>query len=242
MTLNTNLWSAGERMQAPPIIVEARVRVDAVTDTQVDLTYTVHGMNVGDDEGAEPAMLTTVGSLLGDAGPIVAHVQRRPNGSLKAGFVDVPPSVTGPARQVVEGVAQAVAQLQVPLPQEDVGVGATWTSVGTAVQGGMELEQTATYRLTKRDGETLELSAKIGQKLISPSFSPPGMPALKAKVTMFQSGGEATVALSTVHPAPTTMELAIKLKMAMEVSVLGQTQSQDVQIDTGLKLARQDAP
>jgi len=235
LAMHTSLWFGGEPMPTPPIVVDADVRVEAVTDAGVELTYTVRGIRLGDGEADDPS---AVGSLLDGVGPMAAHVEMDRSGVVRAGHVDVPPSLAGPARKMVEEIVHAVAQLQVPFPPETVGVGARWSAVSSVVQGGMELQQTATYELLERDGDAVKLGVTLGHKLINPTFAPPGMTGLKAKVTMFQAGGDATVSLSTTQPLPTTMALAVKLKMAMDVAALGQTQSQDVQINTRLTLGR----
>lgn len=241
MTMKMKMAMAGQRIPAvttPPIVIDVHARVDELKDTRMKITYAVDGMHVGQSKDANPAMVETLKSMLDNMDSFQAHLEMDLRGVLYGGYVDVPVGLPAPMQQMTEQLQQSFAQLQVPLPEEAVGVGAKWTAVSTVDQGGMQIEQTAKYQLLSREGTNLKLKLTVSQKLVDPNFKPPGMPGVSAKIGAFQSGGGGKLELSLAHLTPTSLESTIKLKMAMDISAMGQQQKQDMEMEMALVLAR----
>ncbi len=241
MNMKMKMAMAGQKMPAvttPPMIVDARAKVDEISGETMKLTYAIDGMHVGDSKDANPAMVETLRSMLEGMSAFEAHLEMDTRGVLLGGYVDVPQGLPAPLQQMTEQLQQSFAQIQVPLPVEPVGVGAKWTAVGTVDQGGMKIEQTAKYELLSREGDSIKLKLQVSQKLVDPNFSPPGMPGVKAKIDAFQSGGKGNLDISLTNLMPTEMASTIKLKMAMNISAMGQEQKQDMEMEMGLALER----
>jgi hypothetical protein len=56
-------------------------------------------------------------------------------------------------RWMLEALTEAIQSLTVPLPEESIGVGATWSWTSVRHRGGFELKRVFTARLTSLEGE-----------------------------------------------------------------------------------------
>ncbi|MEM6995110.1 MAG: hypothetical protein AAF721_31645 [Myxococcota bacterium] len=241
MEMKMKMAASGQKMPAvttPPMIVDARARVDAADGDTLKLTYAIDRIRVGESKNANPAVVATLKSMLEGMDAFEAHFEMDTRGLLAGGYVDVPTGLPPRMQQMTEQLQDSFAQIPVPLPEEPVGVGAKWTSVGTVDQGGMKIQQVAKYELLSRNGADIKLRLKFSQKLIDPTFAPPGMPGVKAKVASFQSGGKGEVEVSMGHLTPTSRKSSTKLKMLMNMSAMGQERKQDLEMDMGLALVR----
>lgn len=243
MTLNMTMKmsAGGQKMPAvtsPPIITTGKTEVTGVTADKITMVYKIESMTVQDKAGTNPAMVKTMRSMLEGLEPFEAHVEMDARGVMLGGYVDIPEGLPAPMQQMMEQLQQSLAQIVVPLPSEPVGVGARWTSVGQVEQGGMKIQQTAHYSLDKHADEAVSLAVTVKQELVDPSFEPPGMPGVKGKIELFQSGGKGNVELSLTHLTPTSMSTEIKLKMAMAISAMGQEQKMDMDMDMGMAIER----
>lgn len=101
-----------------------------------------------------------------------------------------------------------IALLDVPLPEEPVGVGARWQVERIAVRGTLSFVQVTTFTLEKREGSLLQLSYRFGGKW------DPGSGLLESELKLGVSGGgKATVDLTRPLPIALEDELSIDARM-----------------------------
>ncbi|MBV7296207.1 hypothetical protein KRX51_09820 [Corynebacterium sp. TAE3-ERU12] len=74
--------------------------------------------------------------------------------------VGAPEDATATARAGVEASLRQWLSTPVAFPEEPIGAGATWT-VSTTISDEVDTEQVVTYSLVSREGEQVELSAKV---------------------------------------------------------------------------------
>lgn len=74
-----------------------------------------------------------------------------------------PTEATDEGRALVEQALMKILSLPVIFPEEEVGVGATW-SVDTRVTGESTLLQTATYTITGMEGDRVDLDVDVQQR------------------------------------------------------------------------------
>lgn len=74
-----------------------------------------------------------------------------------------PTEATDEGRALVEQALMKILSLPVIFPEEEVGVGATW-SVDTRVTGESTLLQTATYTITGIEGDRVDLDVDVQQR------------------------------------------------------------------------------
>ena len=84
----------------------------------------------------------------------------------------VPDAITEP----MQGVLEALRQLQIPLPEEAVGPGARWTLKREMKTGGIAVERVTTYRLTEATGSRIRVELSESASTTQTAFPMEGLP------------------------------------------------------------------
>lgn len=102
--------------------------------------------------------------------------------------------------QLIEQMRQGLGALVVPLPDEEIGLGATWQSVAR-VPGRTEIVQFTTWTLKSLSGDVFEVESRAELFAVKDEFQLPGG-AGKAKLAAFSSSGAGatTSALDDIGP------------------------------------------
>jgi hypothetical protein len=174
MSQNTRQEIDGRRQPAidsPPIRIGFESRVEEVHDdgtATVSLEYTsvevVGGSNVQLDAALDPLLDTTGTMRVTTDGRILDS-----DLSIGDGF---DPLVTS----LLEQLGNQFKQLAVQVPNEPVGVGASWRSTNTLSLLGLDLAQVTTFTLSSVDGRRLELTSTLEQVLLDGDAEFPGLP------------------------------------------------------------------
>jgi hypothetical protein len=98
-------------------------------------------------------------------------------------------------------VAAVFAQLPVPLPDEPVGIGATWAVTEAVTLLGSRLLQTVRYELVERDGDRLKIRVSTGE-VAPPRESLALGPELDIEVSSFQARGRGRCDVDLARPIP----------------------------------------
>ncbi|MFO0616484.1 MAG: hypothetical protein U0414_28080 [Polyangiaceae bacterium] len=102
--------------------------------------------------------------------------------------------------QLLERMRQGLASLVVPLPLEEIGIGATWQCV-TRVQGNTPLIQFMTYTLKSLSGDVFEVEGRADLYAATGAVELPGG-AGTAKIEDFSSKLEGTTSASLEEIGP----------------------------------------
>ena len=120
-----------------------------------------------------------------------------------------------------------VTLIEVPLPEEAIGIGGRWQVERVATRGALSIIQVTTFTLLKRTGNTLELSYRFGGK-----FDPmSGIREEELKLTV-SGGGKCTLDLAL--PLPTKLEDEITVG-ARVTAREGQFSEQSTRVGTRLE-------
>lgn len=132
-------------------------------------------------------------------------------GSVSDADWSVPSGLDQRQTQQVDGLQRTLSAV-VPLPEEPVGVGATWTVIDRQASGGLDLTVVRTYELIERCGNQLVLSMGITLD------APPGrvsLPAFEEDVQELSLTGSQRLELDLARPLPmrsgrSTLHVALK--------------------------------
>jgi len=111
----------------------------------------------------------------------------------------VPSGLDPRQTQQVDGLQRTLSAV-VPLPEEAVGFGATWTVTDRLTSGGMDLTVVRTYELVERRGEQLVLSMAITLDAPPARVS---LPAFEGDVQELSLTGSQRLELDLARPLPT---------------------------------------
>ncbi len=118
---------------------------------------------------------------------------------------------------VIEGFAQAIDQLVVPLPEEAVGVNAQWQHRVPVTQQGARFEQLTTWTLVSRTDATLSLSYSVAL-VLAEGDAPTLLGTLSGKLDSVSGTGSGTVvfALAPATDAAPTLASALPSRVTGE--------------------------
>ena len=160
------------------------------------------------------------------------RMTRAANGQVLEVDLKTPAGATTTLRHFFGNLDQALQQLAIPFPAEEVGVGARWTAELPVKITGMELLQMTEYRLVAMEGNrvTVALTARC---LAEPQlFRLPNMPD-DARCELIDLDGTATGELTVdlSRPFPIAGELSYQFDMQMRIMAERETQSLNAHIE-----------
>lgn len=145
-----------------------------------------------------------------------------PKGHVRDVKLDLPESFPAQAQQMLQGMNQSFESMMAPLPEDPVGIGATWEVVTRVASSGADLVQFATYTLKKKTGSKALLEVQVKQLAAKATITAPGLPAgALARLLVFKSEGSGTNEIDTKSVAPASGKMLVKSGMTLEVSGAG---------------------
>lgn len=141
-----------------------------------------------------------------------------PTGHVRDIKIRMPAGFPQQAEQLLSGMNQSFEAMVTPLPEEPVGVGATWEVVTRVSSSGADLVQLATYTLKARAGTKATLDVTVKQVAAKATINPPGLPAgTTARMISFHSNGGGLSQIDTTSVAPVSGRMDVKSGMQLEV-------------------------
>ena len=177
--------------------------------------FRMDGIEVLETEGVAPGVAEAMRSAMGQMGTFEGVMEFGPRGDLRAydmNLDDLAPA----ARAQIEGMRSSFDQMTVPLPEEAVGVGATWTVQQEVYSQGFRIDQTAAYKLVEMGEEQFRLDVEITQTGPDQAISTPELPAA-AGVRGRLSGtasGTMQVRFDSIVPVA-TVRSTVQMQMSM---------------------------
>ncbi len=147
------------------------------------------------------------------------------------------------AAQHVESLKQAVKQLSAPLPKEPVGVGAEWRVDQTSTMHGMLIKQTSTFKLTRIEGDRLQLDVKVKQTADAQTISPPGAPAgTTVNLNSLTSEGSGKMVLMLTQLMPINSQMNVTSDTSMSIDAQGRKQEMSQHMEMSVKMETREPP
>ncbi len=118
---------------------------------------------------------------------------------------DVSLKVAGPSNaatdKLIGEMKHQFESLVPPLPEQPIGVGAEWQVI-QRVNSGVEILQWTTYKLTKKKGDKIKLTATVQQLAASATVMTPQKSAAPVILLSYDGSGsaETSMALSSIVP------------------------------------------
>jgi len=238
MTMSMKMGPGMPAIDMPPMVTSMSGVATEVTDERIKATMQFDSIAIEPKPDTPQMLVDQLKQTLDGFESFKSSVELDKRGALLGGHSDVPQGLPGPMQQTMNQMQESFGKLQVPLPEEAVGVGGKWKAVSEVEQGGMKLEQTATYEVLSREGDAVSLKVGIEQKLVSKEFEPPGMPGVKGTIDRYTGGGSGTLELKLDKLTPTKSDMTVEIDMKMTVSVMGQDQAQEIAMKMDIDLAR----
>lgn len=238
MTMSMQMGPGTPKVEMPPMVTTMSSVVDSVSAGSIKATVKFESMTVEASPSTPKMLVDNLQQTLAGFESFKSSIELDERGALLGGTIDAPQGLPAPLQQTMNQMQESFGKLQVPLPEEPVGVGGRWKALSNIEQGGMKIEQTATYEVLSREGNTVSLAVGLTQKVIDPEFSPPGMPGVTGTIERYEGGGKGKLELQLDKLTPTESEMKMSVDMKMTVDMLGQSQAQELTMDVDVALAR----
>jgi len=128
-------------------------------------------------------------------------------GVAKSTELHTPEQVDDQTRQLIESLKQSAANFAPPLPEEPVGLGATWVETAVVIADGMKVTKTTNYKVVALEKGKVRLEV-VSQHVGDPKdYAPSAPPGTRIELKEYQGtvSGEVTVELAHVL-APSTQK------------------------------------
>lgn len=133
---------------------------------------------------------------------------------------------------------KALSHALVPLPEEPIGVGASWTVLQDVKESGLALQQTKTYTVKSIQGSKVELGVTLEQQGDHRSFKMDNLPeGTTADLVALVSNGEGTasIRLDRLFPLSNTLKQDFEARVAVgqqgKGMLVGLTMDMDLAIE-----------
>lgn len=136
---------------------------------------------------------------------------------------------------VIATLADAIAAVQVPVPDKPVGVGAYWMVADRAKPTGLEVLRYRVFRLQKVEGGVASLAIEVRQYATADTLAIGGPQNQQIHMEAFESQGKGTVDLAVGASYPRVADLGYRSAARVKGA-----QGQGLDIDSGLKLVPLD--
>lgn len=143
------------------------------------------------------------------------------NGGLMDAQIEFPDGVDPTIRSLLSSLREQLANLSVPLPDEPVGIGATWTARTELTLNGLRAAVDYDYRLVERDGNRLVLGMSAAEQIMEQRLQLPTMPpGVTAQVHASRVVGSGHIDLDLGHliPVDSSADMSGTIRMAFEHS------------------------
>ncbi len=197
--------------------------------------FTVTSSTREDLESASARLLKAMDTAVEGMKDATGTLSYDDRGRLTKADYGLPEVPTPKLRPSLAGFQQSFSQLFVVLPEEPVGVGATWTSTTHFELSGVPIAQTTTYTLTSRAGDELTIGVSFDQAATG-DVAPPGGVALEGTRFGGRGTGSVTVGLST--PFPAQASAASRTRTESSVTMGGAAQPVEMDLLSTLTIAR----
>ena len=163
VTMIANMGIEGERKTViPPIVHTVALKVQEVrSDGSAIVAFEVVGSEVLSDKEATAAIRDKMEEGAASIRGLKGTYRFDPQGVVSD--VEITDAATEESRDVhmAESIGEFLYRSGVPVPSEPAGKGAKWTVKRRLKEGGILVDQTATYELEKSDGSTLVVSLDV---------------------------------------------------------------------------------
>jgi hypothetical protein len=217
-------------MKMPPMVMGLDVVVSQVSSAG-DITYemTFTDASVGESPDASPQVAAAMRTALAGLKGMTARGVTTGRGVSKDVEFNLPASADPQLRQTMDQMKTAMAQ--VALPEEAVGVGASWQVKRKLKSQGMTIEQTDEYTISALNGDEVTLQTALTQHAANQKVQNPAVPNLKMDLSKLDSKGNGSATLNLGKILPATASMDAHSEMAMSLDMNGKKQSMAMNMD-----------
>jgi hypothetical protein len=219
---------SGVPVEVPRFTMSFTTEVLNTRDSEFD-TEVVFGPGRVSDSDADPVLVAELKRMIDTMEGVTGRAVQSTRGELHEIDFDLPDDLPDAMAAVMDQFLDQSAGALVPLPVEEVGLGARWTATTNLEVNGTELEQVATYTLDALDGPAYEVSVEIEQE-----FQPGEADGFELTSGTGSATGRMSGRTDSLAPAASTVESTS--------TITGEAQDQSVEVRTTSEMRLRTVP
>jgi hypothetical protein len=198
-------------------------------------TFRLDSTDVLPGDASDPSMRENLKAELKKTEGLSGWAVVDPRGFTLEADALVPPGASPQVKDMVDKMRQQMRQMSAPFPEEAVGVGARWQVSMPITTDMFRIDQVATYKLLKLEGDLIEMEVGVSQTAPAQDIKVPNLPTAKARLVAMSSTGSGSMRVALDRLVPES-NVSSKTHLAMELRMSDQAAPQQVTTDMTLRL------
>jgi len=230
MSMNMGGMALPQR-DLPPTKVTIALKVLSVENGRIRASFDTVDVGVEETAGLPPGMAASLRASIMPLKNLKGVIELNDRGQVLSS--DMPlQAIPNDQQAILKDFNQNLTRLVVPLPEEPVGIGASWKVIDTPQKMGVPITQEVVFTLTQRSGENIELSTEAIMTVAGGDISMPNMPPgikTKTKPTKSTGRGQAQVDLTKLS-GQGKVDMNVDFAMVMDQGGQSETMSMGLQM------------
>jgi len=208
-------------IKAPMLRTDMDVEVTAVSatdDITIATTFTDANWIAASD--SDPSMMARLNSVTADLKGLSGTTVVSNRGITRDVKIDTSRISNPQLSQTIAGLQQAMQNVSQPLPEEPVGVGATWRVRSSMNANGVQMFNNVSLQLTEMDETSYTLKLALDQTAPPQTVSTPAMGGAAASIDSSTGTGTGTMKIQFDRLSPRS-EMNLNSKTTMSIDMGG---------------------
>ncbi len=224
--------------ETPPVVMQMRLAITELKGPkEARYRFALESVEVEDDPASTPGAGAHMRQALAGAAGMSGHAMVDDRGFNWDAQINPPEQLTPEIQHMMESASRGMDQVSAPLPEQPVGVGATWSLTQDIEQGGVKLTQVTHFELIELDDDTGTLRTRTTQEAPSQALALAGMPPGSAELAGFKSTGSGRIHFDLNRLVPRST-----LAMRSEYEVRMQAEGEPSSVSTVIEMRIEVAP
>lgn len=236
--------NSGGRMALPGMILEMEMEVTEVADHQIvyNAAVTEALLDRSDDGAGFPSdFLDELEASLKPLDGMRGYARITDRGESLESEFQLPPDAPPDLAQQMTSFSNSAENLAAPVPEEAVGLGATWSVYSLVDSSGFKIVQRADFVVVDLAGDTLGLDVSLVQQPLEANPQMDSLPpGAEMEMLSFASEGTGQSVTELSHLVPTGSLVTMNMDFAFAMLGEGQRIDAAMAMDMTMELQRAD--
>ena len=211
----------------PSILFDIEMAAEGVdAENNATLVSKVSAVGVEARPGSMPELIDTLTQQLAFIMGMSTRATLSPTGRLIEQTITPPSTISAELAEAMKMAEQATQTVTLPLPEEPVGLGATWTVMNVTQANALEVFVTQTATLESLEGVVATVRCTVTQDLLRGDGAMMGLPpGSSLEFTLFRSEGAGQIQVDLSQPFVFSGDILVGVQAGFDVTSNGESQS-----------------
>lgn len=196
--------TSAQEQQLPAVrVIGSLAALGRAENGDLAFKYTVNEVKILNPKSFPGEAIGELQKELNRMNGFVARVTQSPRGIYLGWDYQLPQGMSPRSLRALQTLIEVSRRLSVPLPEEEVGVGAVWEAARVQAEQGISVEEVVTYKLLSLKGSEAKLQVTLKGKLDPGSSQLSAQGQAKLEGINTTGKGDMTIDLKAIAPQTT---------------------------------------